>query len=326
MQSIYAQLLQYNRNPEISEWFKQQFEVLKNNGFYPTSAYDLCANIVDELTRYRKQHKISQVFLGMSGGIDSATTAALFKQAGYHVHALLLPLEQKIAETQRGVEACDCLKIEYRIIDLTTMYEQVKENFSEVDPFIHLNTDREAKRRGNLKARLRMIALYNLAANNGGFVASTDNFSELAAGFWTLHGDVGDVAPIQSLTKSWEVPLIAEELGVPKSILNAVPTDGLGISNSDEDQLGVSYAEFDIALLGLISGLITNTTAMSTADKRKMQIIQSRLVASAYKRKNPYNIDHPFFKDRFGRLNALDDLDYLDEKVIAFPNIKASLT
>ena len=50
-----------------------------------------------------------------------------------------------------------------------------------------------------------MITLYNLASAREGFVGSTDNFSELVPGFWTLHGDVGDVASIQSPWKSWEV-------------------------------------------------------------------------------------------------------------------------
>jgi NAD+ synthetase len=172
---------------------------------------------------------------------------------------------------------------------------------------------------------LRMMALYNLASNNGGIVASTDNFSELAAGFWTLHGDVGDVAPIQSLTKSWEVPLVAEELGVPSSIINAVPTDGLGISESDEDQLGVSYLEFDVAVLGLTTKLLSNTEEMTTTDKRKMQIIQNRLLSSAYKRKNPYNLVHPYFTDRFEQLELIDRMEALDEKVIAFPMTTATM-
>ena len=64
-----------------------------------------------------------------------------------------------------------------------------------------------------------MATLYNMAASHGGLVAGTDNYSELTAGFWTLHGDVGDISPIQSLLKSWEVPYLAKSLGVPRSDL-----------------------------------------------------------------------------------------------------------
>ena len=60
------------------------------------------------------------------------------------------------------------------------------------------------QRQGNIRARLRMITLYNLH-KVAGVSGSTDNFSELALGFWTLHGDVGDIASSQSFKKSWEV-------------------------------------------------------------------------------------------------------------------------
>ena len=118
---------------------------------------------------------------------------------------------------------------------------------------LEAGTYRVQQRQGNIRARLRMITLYNLAHKVAGCVGSTDNFSELAAGFWTLHGDVGDIAPIQSLNKSWEVPMLAKMLDVPQATVEAVPTDGLGISNSDADQLGMSYLEFDIALFELLS-------------------------------------------------------------------------
>jgi hypothetical protein len=110
-------------------------------------------------------------------------------------------------------------------------------------------------RKGNIRARLRMITLYNLAQLHGGFVASTDNLSELGAGFWTLHGDVGDYSPIQSLLKSWEVPYLAQLNGVPESTVRAKPTDGLGIDSGDEAQLGASYLEWDLMTYALHQGM-----------------------------------------------------------------------
>jgi nicotinamide-nucleotide amidase len=148
----------------------------------------------------------------------------------------------------------------------------------------------------------------------GGCVGSTDNFSELAAGFWTLHGDVGDVAPIQSLSKSWEVPMLAKMLGVPQATVEALPTDGLGISNSDADQLGCSYLEFDIALFELLSlpRIDKNTIELyinNITDNKANAIIElvyNRIKNTSYKRANPYNIEHPINKDRFELLNILD--------------------
>lgn len=303
---IYPTLLKYNRYPEISPWFAHQIENQINRGVYITDPLILINKIVSELKQYRVENKISKVFIGISGGLDSAVTAALFQRAGFFVHGILLPIEQNPEETIRGLELCQALEIDYRHIDLTKIYESVLKDFKNIDPFIQLNTEREAKRRGNLKARLRMMTLYNLASNYGGLVGSTDNFSELAAGFWTLHGDVGDVAPIQGLTKSWEIPLIAAELNIPNNIVTAVPTDGLGISESDETQLGVSYLEFDTVLLDLIEGFELNQGKMSTTDLMKFSIINQRLTSTKFKRNNPYNIPHPLFSDRFQLLQDFD--------------------
>jgi len=146
--------------------------------------------------------------------------------------------------------------------------------------------------------------------NNGRY----PNEIELAAGFWTLHGDVGDVAPIQSLSKSWEVPMLAKMLDVPQATIEALPTDGLGISNSDADQLGMNYLEFDIALFELLSlpRLDKNTIELyinSITDLKvnnKLTLVANRVANTTFKRFNPYNLNHPIFSDRFKLLETLD--------------------
>jgi nicotinamide-nucleotide amidase len=152
---------------------------------------------------------------------------------------------------------------------------------------------------------MRMITLYNLASLNKGIVGSTDNFSELAAGFWTLHGDVGDVAPIQSLTKSWEVPALAELLEVPDSIVSAKPTDGLGVANGDEDQFGFSYLEFDIAMFSLFRD--NQLEPENEKDKAIVESVKQRLTSTIYKRFNPLNLPHPLDEDRYSHLEKLDN-------------------
>ena len=146
-----------------------------------------------------------------------------------------------------------------------------------------------------------------MAASKKGLVASTDNFSELAAGFWTLHGDVGDIAPIQSLTKSWEVPALAEKLGVPQSVIEAVPTDGLGVANGDEDQFGFSYLEFDIALFSLFESKYIKQQLEDDNDVRIISEVESRIGSTVYKRFNPLNLQHPHFADRYDQLLKLDN-------------------
>lgn len=310
MNTIHKDIFRLNRDPVISDWFEEQLDTLISFGIYSNNIQDIAESLSDRLVEYREQHGIDQVVMGISGGIDSAVTAALFKKAGYNVTGVTLPIHQDPAETARGIEACDMLKLNHVNIDLTQAYDNLVKFYQDTDIDFNLelvddNMRRQQIRKGNIRARLRMITLYNLASKLGGFVASTDNFSELAAGFWTLHGDVGDVAPIQSLTKSWEVPALAEYLGVPESIVKAVPTDGLGIANGDEDQFGFSYLEFDIALLTMMRGGI-EVDRLDEADKKIVDAVADRVRSTTYKRANPLNLDHPVYTDRFDNLSNLD--------------------
>ena len=278
---------------------------------YADNIVELRDGLVSDLAEYKDTYNIDTVVLGMSGGIDSALTASLFRDAGYRVIGVTLPIEQHPDETMRGVEACEKLGIEHLQVDLTKEFKSMCEGISHLDSNINrFNDDEDEKdvkiRRGNIKARLRMITLYNLASLHKGFVASTDNFSELAAGFWTLHGDVGDVAPIQSLTKSWEVPAMAELQGVPESIILAKPTDGLGVANGDEDQFGCSYLEFDIGLLSRCYG--SDYQSNSERMKDVFDIVDSRVGSTVYKRFNPSNLNHPTQPDRYDLLGNYDKI------------------
>ena len=295
----------------IDDWFCERLEHYIDAGTYPNTPtlQTIVEHLVDTLKEYKLTNDIEDVGIGMSGGVDSALTAALFKQAVWTGHGETLPIHQKEDETNRGTENIDALRLERYNFDLSEQFDSMQNFLGEFD-----STYRGLQRQGNIRARLRMLTLYNLAHKVGGCVGSTDNFSELAAGFWTLHGDVGDIAPIQSLCKSWEVPAIAQLLGVPEATVNAVPTDGLGISNSDSDQLGMSYLEFDILLFDILNlpnisrETIQNyiNTLTNEEIQNKAGLVLSRVASTGFKRNNPFNLEHPLFSNRFETLEILD--------------------
>ena len=313
---IKQEIMRYSRQENmspLSSWFESELERLIDAGIYTdlNTLEDTGNKLVSGLISYAKKYNIHTVALGMSGGVDSALTAALFKKAGWRVVGVTMPIHQKQEETDRGIEACKALNLTHIHVDLTKQYEELLSSVRKYDKTI--DAAENAIRRGNLRVRSRMLTVYNIASMERGLVGSTDNFSELAAGFWTLHGDVGDLAPIQSLNKSWEVPKLAEIYGVPESTVFATPTDGLGISNGDEDQFGFSYLEFDIVLMKLcqLDGISSREEllyylAPPPADLPKVNKILDRIKGSTFKRTNPYNLEHPQQSNRYNGLRAVD--------------------
>jgi nicotinamide-nucleotide amidase len=315
--AIKEEILRYSRQEKmspLSNWFDATLEALISAGVYTdlNGLEDIGQKIVSGLKDYSSLYNIKTAVIGMSGGVDSALTAALFKSAGWNVIGVTMPIHQKEEETKRGVDTCQVLKLDHMHIDLTEQYENLLSYVRDYD--LKIDDPENSIRRGNLRVRSRMITLYNIASMERGLVASTDNFSELAAGFWTLHGDVGDLAPIQSLIKSWEVPKLAEIYQVPQSTVFATPTDGLGISNGDEDQFGFSYLEFDIVLMKLCLAYraftnrqeVLNYLQVPNSELATVNKILDRIRMSSFKRSNPYNLPHPSQPNRYPGLTSID--------------------
>lgn len=200
---------------------------------------------------------IKVLVIGISGGVDSAVTAAIARRvcdaSDIKLIGVCMPImTNTTGENTRaaavGKEYCH----DFKTVDLSKAFLELTKH---IDPDLYIKMSRttiqyvkpdprnpevdtdDKVRAGNIKARIRMIHLYNLARKHNGLVLSTDNYTELLLGFWTLHGDVGDLSLIQELWKT-EVFGMADELGgSAKLCADAVPTDGLGITNSDLDQL-----------------------------------------------------------------------------------------
>lgn len=247
LQSSILELSRQDQTAKLSPWFTTKlFQFIEERLFHPEyKIHQMKTDIVGQLSQYKNNHNIKNVVIGMSGGLDSALTAALFKEAGWNVTGVLMPIYQEPSETERGHDVCQALGIPDIKLDLSNEFDAVVETFKGIDDEIdHGSCKGAAIRRGNIRARLRMTTLYNLASMKNGLVASTDNFSELSAGFWTRFGDEGDVAPIRELYKSWEVPAMARITGVPDHVITAKPTDGLGIDDGDEAQFKLLYEEY----------------------------------------------------------------------------------
>lgn len=235
--------------------------------------------LVTETKNYVKTNNLKAMVLGISGGIDSTVVAAIChevsKQTGIPLIGRSLPIKNKNDEfdTSKLVGKAFCNNFE-----VTNLYEVFNKFLTLVDGDNLTSLRQTPIADGNIQARLRMIYLYNLASIYNGLVISTDNQTEYQLGFWTIHGDVGDFDPIQGLWKT-EVYELAKWLigyyygcGIKKEVdadgarkicdmceaikksMSLTPTDGLGISNSDLEQIGAkSYNEVDDILRTLTS-------------------------------------------------------------------------
>lgn len=315
-------LSRQNQIGELSPFMSALLDKAIEDGYYPDEfgLETINDRIIDITRQYREQTGRDTVILGMSGGVDSALTAAIFKKAGYRVIGVTMPIYQDESETQRGVDAILALGLEHIHMDLTDLYDQTLLNLATIDSGLmsHEGAVSDTKdvkiRKGNIRARLRMVTLYNLANAHHAFVASTDNLSELGAGFWTLHGDVGDYSPIQALLKSWEVPYLARLNGVPEDTVRAKPTDGLGIDAGDEAQLGCSYLEWDLMTYALATGFAGKDGAVLNEDRAEQvhSAVVGRMGATWFKRRNPLNVPHAL-EDRYGLVDGIDRLFFVPE-------------
>jgi NAD+ synthase len=213
-------------------------------------------NIRGELKNYLIGNKIQSLVIGVSGGIDSCLCVALAKPICEELDIPLIGRSLPITtnapdELERAQLTGKAFCTDFKEANLANYFNAlsdinfIKEHSSELvklTPEELAEIEKGSKiRAGNIKARLRMIYLYNIASIHKGMVLSTDNYTELLLGFWTLHGDVGDYGMIQNLWKTevyamaeWirdnECTWLEEETALDLTI-NALATDGLGVTN-----------------------------------------------------------------------------------------------
>lgn len=267
------------------------------------------------LAAYCIQHGIHRTVTGVSGGLDSAVTLALSQRAakiaaqkGHELLSLglVLPCHSDARHTMLGRKVVKTFAAELLEIDLTGVFDHLEKHLLKpvAQELVSYHRDAAPSRyrtsQGNVKARLRMaLGTYYVANMINGLVLSTDNYSEYWMGFWTLHGDVGDFGMIQELWKGDELVQIAEYLGVPKEVIEAAPTDGLGVlPGGDEAQLGAPYLVVDKVLKELMKKIDLNGSLsqlkklprVEGVSQKLVRKIAERAMRNAFKRSNPLNL------------------------------------
>lgn len=201
----------------------------------------LAKNIAGWISEQVSYSKTNGVVVGISGGIDSAVTAALSKKAlGGNVLGLIMPCESNPFDMECAYEVIDSLELEAEMHTLTDVYDKLVGILPESSSLV----------RGNLKARLRMMTLYHHAALNNYLVVGTGNKSEEYIGYFTKYGDGGvDILPLGEVTKT-DVIALAKHLEIPEKVINRKPTAGLWEGQTDEDEMGFTYNDLDKHLRG----------------------------------------------------------------------------
>jgi NAD+ synthase len=143
-------------------------------------------------------------------------------------------------------------------------------------------------RRGNVMARQRMIVLYDRSAAFDALVAGTSNKTEALLGYGTLHGDMAcALAPIGDLYKT-QLRAVAEHLGVPPQIVAKPPSADLWPGQTDEGELGRSYADLDRALFALVDRRWTVDRCVAAGlDRDLVEWVAGRVARMEYKRQTP---------------------------------------
>lgn len=236
-------------------------------------------HIVNWLKEYSERSNTSGFVIGISGGIDSAVTSALCALTGRRVIALNMPIRQHKTEFDRSGEHIAWLmekfpNVKGENVELTSVLDQLEKIYpKDIQDFLTM---------ANTRARLRMTTLYAFATRYKMLVAGTGNkVEDFGIGFYTKYGDGGvDLSPIADLYKT-EVYELGKELGIPASIQNARPTDGLfADGRTDEDQIGATYPELEWAMEYLKN---KETFELSPRQKHVMEIYITRHKANLHK-------------------------------------------
>lgn len=237
----------------------------------------LTSFIKEELTKFNYKNGI----LGLSGGLDSTVSAFLAAKAlgNEHVIGMILPYGKTFIEDVTDAhEVVERLGIRSKTVDISPS----------VDAYFSSNPTDNKILRGNKMARERMSILYDFSAREKALIIGTSNKTELLLGYGTLHGDMAcAINPLGDLYKT-QIRYLGEHLAIPEKILKKPPTAGLWVGQTDEDELGLSYAEIDKILFQLVDKRKTQDELIASGfNQDRVETIIQQIKNSEFKRKLP---------------------------------------
>jgi NAD+ synthase len=241
---------------------------------------------------YVQKTKAKGIVIGLSGGIDSATAAALAALAidADKITALNMPESETYNKTdiQHAKQVATKFRFKIEKIDITPILEAYYKVLATYD-----SNDKLSK--GNLKARTRMACLYYYANKHSKIVCGSSDKSETMMGYFTKWGDVAaDIAPLMDLYKT-QVRQLAAHIDIPPEIITKPSTPQLWPGQLAEQELGIQYETLDLVLLGLENFM----AAEEIADQLKLpctlvEEIKSRWLAKEHKRRMPLTLKQEY--------------------------------
>jgi NAD+ synthetase len=236
--------------------------------------------LVQFLRDEAKQRGFTKGIVALSGGVDSAVTAALAARAfgPKNVTGVRLPYEKSSKDSlTHAKDVIDALGIESRTIDISPAVNGYLQNEPKAD----------ATRRGNVMARVRMLALFDLSAALGAMPLGTGNKTERLLGYFTWHADDSPpLNPLGDLFKT-QVWALAKHLKIPADIVGKAPTADLVAGQTDEEDLGISYAKADLILHWLLSGFSPEELVARGFVAKEVKLVHDRLERTHWKRRLP---------------------------------------
>jgi NAD+ synthetase len=231
----------------------------------------------DELIERRA---MGRAVLGLSGGVDSALVAYLCARAlgPENVYAIRMPYKASSSSSLTDAQ---------RVVDALGIHVETIEITDAVDGYLKHAPDADARRKGNVMARTRMLVLFDQSARRNALPVGTGNKTERLLGYFTWHADdTPPVNPIGDLFKTqvWE---LARHLGVPTEVIDKPPSADLEANQTDEADIGITYAKADRILNMILHGYKDDAIVARGHEFAEVRLVRRRVDGTHWKRHLP---------------------------------------